>query len=57
MSQKHPNEHIRCRVDSCTFNCQEDGFCSLQAIQVEPCPGCSSGKAEEESMCASYKRK
>ena len=57
MSQKRANENIRCRVESCAFHCQGDGFCSLQAIQVEPCPSCTSGKPEDESMCASYKRK
>ena len=57
MSQKKANEHIRCRVESCAFHCQDADCCSLQAIQVEPCSGCSNGKAEDESMCASYKQK
>ena len=57
MSHKQANESIRCRVESCAFNCENAGFCSLQAIQVEPCPGCSGDKPEEESMCASYRRK
>ena len=57
MSQKRINENIRCRVESCAFNCPGDGFCSLQGIQVEPCKGCASGNAADESMCASYRRK
>ena len=57
MSQKDPNERIRCRVRSCAFNCEGEGFCSLQAIQVEPCQGCDSGRPQDESMCASYKKK
>ena len=57
MIHQNPNESIRCRVSSCAFNCPGEGFCSLRAIQVEPCRGCESGKPEDESMCASYKRK
>ena len=57
MSHQDPNENIRCRVESCAFNCSGAGFCSLHAIQVEPCSGCDSGRAEDESMCASYRRK
>lgn len=55
MSQKKPNTSIRCRVASCAFNCGEDEYCSLQAIQVEPCVECHSGKSSEESMCGSYR--
>ena len=57
MSHQSPNESIRCRVESCSFNCGDVSCCSLRAIQVEPCGNCDSGKAEDESMCASYKRK
>ena len=55
MSQKKPNEHIRCHVSSCAYHCGEDQYCSLQAIQVEPCPGCQSGRPADESMCGSYR--
>ncbi|HIS85979.1 MAG TPA: DUF1540 domain-containing protein [Candidatus Faecivicinus avistercoris] len=57
MSQKKPNTGIRCRVTSCAFHCGEDEYCSLNAIQVDPCPQCASGKACDESMCASYRKK
>lgn len=49
-------QNIGCRVTSCSYN--EDGcHCSLDAIEVAPCPGCHSGKKEDESNCASYKAK
>lgn len=57
MSQKHPNTGIRCRVSSCAYNCGEQEYCSLNTIQVEPCASCNSGKACDESMCASYRKK
>lgn len=57
MSQKKPNTDIRCRVSSCAFNCGEEEYCSLNAIQVEPCKGGCSGKACDESMCGSYRSK
>ncbi len=57
MSQKKPNTGIRCRVSSCAFHCGDDEYCSLNAIQVDPCPNCSSGKACDESMCASFRKK
>ena len=56
MSQKKPNTSIRCRVDSCAYHCGEKDYCSLQAIQVEPCPGYESGKPSDESMCGSYRK-
>lgn len=57
MSQKKPNHEIRCRVTSCAFRCDDQEYCSLNSIQVEPCQDCCSGKASEESMCASYRCK
>ena len=57
MSHSQPNQNIRCRVESCAYNCEDGKFCSLQAIQVEPCQNCANGNPEDESMCASYRRK
>lgn len=55
MAQKKPNVSIRCRVSSCAYNCGKDAYCSLNAIQVEPCDGCKSGRPADESMCGSYR--
>jgi len=57
MSQKKPNTDIRCRVTSCAYHCGEQEYCSLNAIQVEPCKDCCTGKAADESMCGSYRCK
>lgn len=46
------NQSIICNVKSCAHNAQ--GGCSLQSIQVNPCQNCTTGKREDESMCASY---
>ena len=56
MSQKKPNDSIRCRVSSCAYHCGDAEYCSLRAIHVEPCPGCKSGSSQDESMCGSYRR-
>ena len=56
MSQKKPNTSIRCRVSSCAYHCGERDYCSLNAIQGEPCQSCQSGKPDDESMCGSYRR-
>lgn len=57
MSQKKPNTDIRCRVTSCAYHCGDQEYCSLNAIQVEPCKDCCTGKAADESMCGSYRCK
>lgn len=57
MSRKEANQDIRCRVNSCTYHCGDQEYCSLTSIHVEPCVQCSSGKAEDESMCGSYRAK
>lgn len=51
-----PEQHIRCNVESCVYNTRTNG-CSLQSIQVSPCPGGASGDPKDESMCASYEVK
>ena len=55
MSHKEANECIRCRVTSCDYHCVDCDCGSLPSIQVEPCVNCNTGKASDESMCASYK--
>lgn len=57
MNKKTPNMDIGCTVRSCAFHCEEQNHCSLPGITVEACPGCGSGKAKDESMCASYRQK
>ena len=57
MDFKQANRNIHCRVNSCDYHCGEENFCTLSAIQVEPCANNHSGKACDESMCASYKCK
>lgn len=57
MSRKEANTDIRCNVESCTYHCGEQNYCSLRCIKVEACPGCQNGCAEDESMCGSYMHK
>ncbi len=57
MANKQANSHIRCRVQSCQYHLDDQNYCSLGAIQVEPCEGCVSGKPADESCCASYRHK
>lgn len=57
MHQNEANTGIRCRVESCAYHCGESDYCSLKSIQVEPCQNCGTGKACDESMCASYRSK
>lgn len=57
MSHETPNSCIRCRVNSCRYHMENKDFCSLNAIQVEPCECVSCGKTSEESFCGSYKHK
>ncbi len=57
MSENSSHQKIRCTVESCAFNNCDARMCELHQIEVNACPGCSSGKAEDESMCGSYKCK
>lgn len=50
------NQKINCTVHSCEYNNPEYKLCNLDAIIVEPCSQCNTGKALEESMCGSYKK-
>lgn len=49
-------QSIGCCVTSCEYN-ENGARCRLSHIDVEPCPGCRShtGRAEDESLCGSYK--
>ena len=49
-------QNIGCRVTSCCYN-RGGCHCGLDAIEVAPCPGCHSGRKEDESSCASYRAK
>ena len=57
MNHKTPNPDIGCTVRSCAYHCEDQNHCSLNAITVEACPGCGTGIAKDESMCASYRHK
>ncbi len=51
------NQKIYCNVNSCTYNNENKQVCELEEIKVCACTNCNNGKAEDESMCGSYKYK
>lgn len=51
------NQKIYCNVYSCAFNNENKELCELEEIKVCACENCNNGKAEDESMCGSYKYK
>ncbi len=51
------NQKINCNVCSCTFNNEYKQICELEEIKICACTGCNTGKAEDESMCDSYRCK
>lgn len=51
------NQKINCSVVSCRYNDVNSKMCELNQIEVKSCPGCSTGNAEDESMCGNYKNK
>ena len=53
---QNKNQSIGCEVSSCRFHAQGNA-CGLSRIEVMACPGCSSGEAENESLCGSYRAK
>lgn len=55
MSKKEANTDIRCTVESCSYHCGEQNYCSLRSIHVDACMNGNTGKAEDESMCGSYR--
>ena len=54
MEQKG-HQFIGCGVASCDFNSQKK--CTLDSIVVNPSSNCHTGKACDETMCASYRCK
>ena len=51
------NPDIRCDVRSCRYHDAETGHCALEDIHVRACEQCGTGRAEDESMCGSYRTK
>ena len=51
------NQKIYCNVCSCAFNNENKQMCELEEIRVCACPDCNTGRAEDESMCDSYRCK
>ena len=56
MAKKAGKQLIKCNVASCAY-WANDHLCELGSIEVDACPGQSSGNAADESMCASYCKK
>lgn len=50
-------QKINCNVESCKYNNIAHQECSLKQILVEPCPNCTTGTPEDESMCGSYENR
>lgn len=48
------NQKICCTVESCKYNNNNDGLCTLNEITVTPIENCNT-KQPDESMCSSYK--
>lgn len=55
MSELYGTQGIGCNVTSCSYF--KDNACTLHSIQVGACTNASSGIAEEETLCMSYKRR
>lgn len=47
------NQKISCTVESCKYNDQADGLCTLNEIIVTPTKGYNT-KQPDESKCSSY---
>lgn len=54
---KKANSSIHCSVKSCEHHCGCEEYCSLRAIDVQPCPNCGNGCSSDESFCQSYRAK
>ena len=46
-------QKISCTVETCKYNDEADGRCTLNEIIVTPTKGCNTKKADE-SKCSSY---
>ncbi len=55
MSELYGSQAIGCNVGSCTYF--KDNRCTLQNIQVGASTNMSTGIAEDETLCLSYKRR
>lgn len=55
--EKKANNSIHCGVRSCEHHCGQEEYCSLNAIDVQPCKNCGSGCMSDESFCGSYRAK
>lgn len=56
MHIKAGKQTIKCSVGSCHYNDNRD-YCELESIKVAPCAHCNNGSPEDESMCASYRKR
>lgn len=50
-------QSIYCDVSSCRYNDQHQQCCELGSIQVAPTQQVYSGKAADETLCASYAKR
>lgn len=55
MSELYGKQGIGCNVSSCSYF--ENNQCTLENIQVGASTNASSGIAEDETLCLSYKRR
>lgn len=55
MTDVKGSQTIGCSVSSCKFNSMD--YCGLSNIKVTPCTHINNGVPEDETLCASYKRK
>ncbi len=49
-----PNPSIQCGVCSCSYH-DKSNHCCLDKVHIDPLPGGSTGKSEDESSCGSYR--
>jgi hypothetical protein len=55
MSELYGSQSIGCNVTSCSYF--KDNACTLHNIQVGASTNASTGIAEDETLCMSYKRR
>jgi hypothetical protein len=56
MNDMKGRQTIGCDVSSCTFH-DRSNYCTLSDIQVAPCKHVNNGVPEDETLCASFKKK
>lgn len=47
------NQKIKCTVESCKYNNQEQNMCTLPKIEVRPVNNCNTENSDE-TLCSSY---